>query len=111
MCTNDYVASTSALVNLTANNDQFVFIDVSGSVDVSLVRYAVQLVLYRPVNIDNKVAWSVVSSSSSNGDSRNILVEINEGGAYNNVSNSVIVPVTGVYYLMLSVYAPVHFTQ
>jgi hypothetical protein len=33
----DYVASSSALVNLTANNDQFVTIDVGGSADVSLV--------------------------------------------------------------------------
>jgi hypothetical protein len=36
-----------------------------------------------------------------------ISVVINEGGAYDTVSNSIIVPVTGVYYLMLTVHAPV----
>jgi hypothetical protein len=70
---NDYVASSSALVNLTANNDQFVIIDVSGSADVSLVSYAVQLVLYKPANADNKVAWSVISASLANGDTRNTI--------------------------------------
>jgi hypothetical protein len=43
----------------------------------------------------------------ANTGTRNIIsVTINEGGAYDNVSNSVIVPVTGVYYLMLTVNAP-----
>jgi hypothetical protein len=50
----DYVASSSTLVSMTANNDQFVStrIAVGGSAGVSLVRYAVQLVLYKPVNAD-----------------------------------------------------------
>jgi hypothetical protein len=79
-----------------------------GLPDISLVRYAVQLVLYKPVNADNTVAWSVVIALPANGDTRSTtLVTINEGGAYDNVSNSVIVPVTGVYYLMLTVNAPV----
>jgi hypothetical protein len=65
-------------------------------------------VLYKPVNADNKVAWSVVIALPANGGTRSTTsVTINEGGAYDSVSNSVIVPVTGVYYLMLTVYAPV----
>jgi hypothetical protein len=45
-------------------------------------------------------------SLAINGSTRyTILVNINEGGAYDNVSNSVIIPVTGVYYLMLTVNA------
>jgi hypothetical protein len=105
---NDYVASTSALVNLSANNEQMFFGQILGSPDISLVKYAVQLVLYRPVNANNTVAWSVVSAWPENNDTRTTTsVTINEGGAYDNTSNSVTVPVTGVYYLMLTVQGPV----
>jgi hypothetical protein len=106
---NDYVASTSSLVTLTANKNQSVTVAIADLHDVSLVRYAVQLVLYEPVNADNKVARSVKSTSLSISDiSRSpIVVTINEGGAYDNASNSVIIPVTGVYYLMLTVIASV----
>jgi fluoride ion exporter CrcB/FEX len=87
-----------------ANNDQFVSVAVGGSVGVSLVRYAVQLVLYKPVNADFKIAWSVLNESFAvNGSTcYTVLVTINDGGAYDIVSNSVIIPVTGVYYLMLT---------
>jgi hypothetical protein len=107
---NDYVASSSALVNLAANDNHFVIINVAGSpfVSLSLVRYAVQLVLYKPVNADKKVAWSVVIASFTNDNTKKkIYITINVGGAYDSVSDSVIIPVTGVYYLMLAVNAPV----
>lgn len=82
-------------------------LDIGGSLDVSLIRYAVQLVLYIPANVVNKVAWGVICASLAMSDIHNLtLVTINEGGACDNASNSVIVPVTGVYYLMLTVDAP-----